>query len=288
MTKTQQSTSTAAGIRTTPPHASKKIRTNADGKPETPKTRDKRKQKTKRAKANVAAKRAKPFAAVLNTEPVENVAKAVLNTEPVEKVAKAAPKEVVAAGRRNKRKQTTPVRFRSLTPEDVLGSGKHNSDDSSFVPLEDDDRDEESEDDDGDEESKRHEEEAVHDDSSDDDNSNDSLASYRREAAERRAEAAAELKILEDEMEAEVRHTDLNCRALLRDAEDPPNDATPTATSHARLNARIAIPRGLTNEESNVPREETHVKRRNVLFVKTDLFRKIKFVNSASMFQRAF
>ena len=168
---------------------------------------------------------------------------------------------------------------------------------SSFVPPEDDDRDEESEDDnrdeeseddDGDEESKRHEEEAVHDDSSDDDDSNDSLASYRREAAERRAEAAAELKIFEDEMEAEVRHAGLNRRALLRDAEDPPNDATPTATSHARLNARIAIPRGLTNEESNVPREETHVKRRIVLFVKTDLFRKIKFVNSATMFQRAF
>ena len=132
MTKTRQSTSTAAGIRTTPPRASKKIRTNADGKPETPKTRDKRKQKTKRAKANAAAKRAKPFAAVLNTEPVENVAKAVLNTEPVEKVAKATPKEVVA-GRTNKRKQTTPVRVRLLTPEDVLESGEHNSDDSLVI-----------------------------------------------------------------------------------------------------------------------------------------------------------
>ena len=42
------------------------------------------------------------------------------------------------------------------------------------------------------------------------------------------------------------------------------------------------------NEESIVPREESHVRKRIVLFVKTDLFRKIKFVNSASMFQRAF
>ncbi len=37
-----------------------------------------------------------------------------------------------------------------------------------------------------------------------------------------------------------------------------------------------------------MPQEESHVRKHIVLFVKTDFFRKIKFVNSASMFQRAF
>jgi hypothetical protein len=54
MTKTQ----TSAGTRTTPPCKAKKIRTNADGKLETPKTREKRKRKTARAKMNAAAKHA--------------------------------------------------------------------------------------------------------------------------------------------------------------------------------------------------------------------------------------
>jgi hypothetical protein len=67
----------------------------------------KRKRKTARAKVNAAAKRAKPFAPVLNTDPVD-------------KVAKAAPKKVVG-GNKNKRKQTTPARARLVT----LGSGEH-------------------------------------------------------------------------------------------------------------------------------------------------------------------
>ena len=262
MTKTR----TSAGTRTTPPRKTKKIRTNADGKPETPKTREKRKRKTARAKVNAAAKRAKPFAQVLNTEPVD-------------KVAKAAPKKVVG-GNKNKRKQTTPARARLVT----LGSGEHtnNSDDSSFVLPE--------EDGDGDEDSKAPEErEAVHDDSSDDDDSDGLMDRYHRENAARRLQAAVQLKIFEDEMEEEGRRAELERRALLTDAEDPPNDATPTATSDARLDACMAVPRaGLSNEESIVPREESHVRKRIVLFVKTDLFRKIKFVNSASMFQRAF
>jgi hypothetical protein len=55
----------------------------------------KRKRKTSRAKVNAAAKHTKPFAPVLNTEPVD-------------KVTKAAPKKVVG-GNKNKRKQTTPA-----------------------------------------------------------------------------------------------------------------------------------------------------------------------------------
>jgi hypothetical protein len=272
MTKTRAS----AGTRTTPPRKTKKIRTNVDGQPETPKTREKRKRKTARAKANAAAKRAKPFAPVLNTEP-----------KPVDEVAKAAAptKQVVGGKNKNKRKQTTPVRARLVT----LGSGEHtnkNSDDSDFVISE--------EDGDGDGDSKApEEEEAVHDDSSDDDNSTDSVMDrFHRDAARRRLQAAAQLKIFEGEMEkAEVRRAEFERRgALLTDAEAPPNDATLTAsTSHARPDARMAVPRaGLLNEESIVPREESHVRKRIVLFVKTDLFRKIKFVNSASMFQRAF
>ncbi len=102
-------------------------------------------------------------------------------------------------------------------------------------------------------------------------------------------QAAVQLKIFEDKMEEEGRRAELEQRALLTDAEDPPNDATPTVTSDARLDACMAVPRaGLTNEESIVPREESHVRKRIVLLVKTDLLRKIKFVNSSSMFQRAF
>ena len=282
MTKTRAS----AGTRTTPPRKTKKIRTNADGQPETPKTREKRKRNTARAKANAAAKRAKPFAPVLNTEPVDKVAEAVLNTEPVDEVAKAAPKKQVVGGKKNKRKQTTPVRARLVT----LGSGEHtNSDDSDFVISE--------EDGDGDGDSKAPEvEEAVHNDSSEDDeDSTDSVMdNFHRDAARRRLQAAAQLKLFEDEMKMEeVRRAEFErLGALLTRAEDPPNDATPTAsTSHARPDARMAVPRaGLLNEESEsiVPREESHVRKRIVLFVKTDLFRKIKFVNSASMFQRAF
>ncbi len=90
-------------------------------------------------------------------------------------------------------------------------------------------------------------------------------------------------------MQEEGRHAELEQCALLTDAVNPPNDATPTATSDARLDACMAVPRaGLSNEELIVPREESHVRKRIVLFVKTDLLHKIKLVNSASMFQRAF
>jgi hypothetical protein len=129
----------------------------------------------------------------------------------------------------------------------------------------------------------------VHDDSSDDNDSDGLMDRYHRDNAARRLQAAVQLKIFKDKMEEEGRHAELQRRALLTDAEDPPNNATPTATSDARLDACMAVSHaGLSNEESIVPGEESHARKRFVLFVKTDLFRKIKFVNSATMFQRAF
>ena len=113
-----------------------------------------------------------------------------------------------------------------LTELENCVSGEHtnNSDDSSFVLPE--------EDGDGDEDSKAPKErEAVHNDSSDDDNSDGFMDRYHRDNAARRLQAAVQLKIFEDEMEEEGRRAELERRALLTDAEDPPNNATPTAAS---------------------------------------------------------
>jgi hypothetical protein len=105
-----------------------------------------------------------------------------------------------------------------------LGSGEHtnNSDDSSFVlPKDDGNRDEDSK--------APEEKEAVHDDSSDDNDSDGLMDRYHRDNAARRLQAVVQLKIFEDKMEEEGRRAELEQRALLTDAEDPPNKATPTA-----------------------------------------------------------
>ena len=74
MPKPPTSPGTRASLRS---KSSRRLRTNAIGEPETPRTRAKRKWKTARAKANAAAKRVKPFtAAVLNPpDPVEKAVK---------------------------------------------------------------------------------------------------------------------------------------------------------------------------------------------------------------------
>ncbi len=130
-----------------------------------------------------------------------------------------------------------------------MGSGKRTniSDDSSFVPpKEDGNRDEDSK--------APKERKAVHDESSDDDDSDGLMDRYHRDNAARRLQAAEQLKIFEDKMEEEGCRAELERRALLTDAEDPPNNATQTATSDTRLDACMAAPRaGLSNEELIVP-----------------------------------
>jgi hypothetical protein len=196
-----------------------------------------------------------------------------------------AAKKVVGTG--SKRKPLTPIRGVLPKPgSDSRSDERAESEDSSFKQDEDGEDDE-------DEESEQYAEEAAHDDSSNNaDSLDDSMVQkITRDFEVARAVAARaceECEEDEQEFEAQERRCEeLRLRAQ-KGAEDPPNRATPTASTHAGLAASLRVPCGLSSEESNVPREETHVKRRIVIFVKTQLFRNIKFVNSASMFQKAF
>jgi hypothetical protein len=72
-------------------------------------------------------------------------------------------------------------------------------------------------------------------------------------------------------------------------AEDPPSNTTPMAkvsTATSTRYAGLTVPRGMSNAESIVKREK-HVATRIIQFVKSEVFRRIKFVNSAEMFQKA-
>ena len=116
----------------------------------------------------------------------------------------------------------------------------------------------------------------MQDDSSDDDdNSMDNVVRRIHENMERdKAEGTKALAEIEAEEKrkfeenrrsvaeirrlAEIRRNELNRRAQ-KGAEDPPNNETPIATTIAGRKSDSTVPQGMSNEESNVPREKGKV-----------------------------
>jgi hypothetical protein len=135
---------------------------------------------------------------------------------------------------------------------------------------------------------------ALDDSSSDDDKGGDGrrMEQFERDVARTNAEAE------------QRRREELNRRAQ-QGANDPPNDTTTTANIPTATRGRdtgltvprgtatrgrdtgLIVPRAMSNAESIMKREK-HVATRIIQFVKSEVFRRIKFVNSAEMFQKAF
>ena len=247
-----------------------RLRRGGNGEPETPRTRAKRKRHEAKRKE---AKRVKPFVEVPDPDPEEEVAK--------------TPKKVVGKGKK-KRKLTTPTKCVRPKIANVLLS---ESEESSFHPTEGDDEDEEI---------KSAAEEAVQDDSSDDDDDDDesvdsmvqqllksnekgradgARASASFEAEERRFEAEEQLR------NGEQRRNESN-RCAQEGAADPPsdNDVSSKAPRASRNEERGV----LWNAELEVPTVEKNVAQRISIFVKNNLFRRIKFVTSQQSFTKAF
>ena len=89
--------------------------------------------------------------------------------------------------------------------------------------------------------------------------------------------------------EVDRRREELNSRAQ-QGAECPPTDTAPAASVSSAFcgrDAGLTVPCGTSNAESIMKREK-HVASRIIQFVKSELFCRIKFVNSTEMFQKAF
>ena len=115
--------------------------------------------------------------------------------------------------------------------------------------------------------------------SSEGDNSGDRRRRYSEYQKEMNAEAAAVM--------AEDRRKELN-RSAQQGSVDPPNNANPNAMLSLRQVIDVGIMvRGLSKAES-LQKQEKHVANRVIQFVKSDIFRRIKFINNDAMFQKAF
>jgi hypothetical protein len=111
----------------------------------------------------------------------------------------------------------------------------------------------------------------------------------RMTIAEKREDGTFERDIANTHAEVERRRKELNSHAQ-QGAECPPNNTTPAGniqTAFRGRDAGLAVPLGMLNAESIMKREK-HVTGRMIQFVKSELFRRIKFVDSAKMFQKAF
>jgi hypothetical protein len=252
------------GTRASPRNkAKRRARTSNNDKPETPSARAKRKRNaaTARAKAAAGNKRAKPKATSVQEIP-DNNAKEHNPEEVIEK----PPKRRIVPPPGKKRKQG---RWDTIVEE---------IDDDSTYSSGDEEEDESIDSEDGKEKRGADDNLALDESSSDND---DSGASKRMERFER--------DIAETHAEMDRRREELNRRAQ-QGAEDPPNDTTPAAnipTATRGRDAGLTVPRGMSNAES-ITKREKHVATRIIQFVKSELFRRIKFVNSAEMFQNAF
>ena len=254
--------------------AKRRARTSNNGEPETPSARAKRKRKAESARVKAAAgeQRGKRKATEVQEIPAEK------NTEeddPVEIITKP-PKHCVVPPPGKKRKQFGPKKAVVKGGKDTI----EEIDDNSTYPGNEVDEDESIDSEDG--EGKRGADIYVEtlrldESSSDNYDSGDSrMERFERDIA--KSNAAAERCRKESNLRAQ------------QGAEDPPNNTTPMANVSTATSTRYAgltVPRGMSNAESIVKREK-HVATRINQFVKSEVFRRIKFVNSAEMFQKAF
>ena len=87
-------------------------------------------------------------------------------------------------------------------------------------------------------------------------------------------------------MRAENYRKELN-RGAQQGAADPPNNTNPNAMSSTQMIDVGITVCGLSKAES-MQKQEKHIANRVIQFVKSDIFRRIKFINNNSMFQKAF
>ena len=224
-------------------------RINIDGQPETPRTRAKRKKSKAAAKVKAAAK-AKAAAKKKKTEDANTGANPT-----AQEVAKAS---VDSTQKENAKQNKT----NKINPFDA-GIFYTTDDDES---TDENQEGNESDEDNGEDED--HQTGKQVDDLSDCDGEDD-LESNRRRIIQEFGEEARR-----------IREAELNLSAQ-KGAKDPSN---PVLGGNRSLSASA-----LTEGEDSIEiREEKHVSQRIVLFVKSDIFRTIKFVNSEDMFRRAF
>lgn len=233
------------------------VRGDENGEPETPTTRAKRKLKEEKRKA---AKRAKQLETAREKEPVET-----LEEESRKK------RRVVGSGKNKaKRKKTNTAKAKKVKPpprKDLDSEGKNVSDDDSpFEPTEGD-----GDDDDEDEEGREVPltPDAIHDSPDNDDSSgdDDSLNSFlkrrqkqnRKESSRRAQEGAADPLSVDD------------------GTFKAPKPTRPTKNDERDVHAEL-----------EVPTVEKNVAQRITIFVKNNLFRRIKFVTSQASFTKAF
>jgi hypothetical protein len=153
-------------------------------------------------------------------------------------------------------------------------------DDSSYSDEEIDEEKEKLGDDEDDEEkssSSEDDNDVVPHDSSDKNSSTDRMGRFQRDIERTKADVEGR------------RREELN-QCAQQGAEDPPNDTSlkaNTPSSTRGFDSGSTVPRGMSNTVSIVKREK-HVATRIMQFVKSEVFRRIKFVSSAEMFQKAF
>ena len=205
-------------------------------------------------------------------------------------------KRVAGAGK--KRKSIKPRK--SVVQKLILDDIESTSESEEYVDEENDDKEDDEE---------EVNEDAVQDESSDDDggqkelaNNNDaenkekhgwsSTSSDEDDSRGRRQRYNGYRREMEDEaeaaaMRAEARRKELN-RSTQQGAVDPPNNSNPNVMLPSRQIIDVGISvRGLSKAES-IQKQEKHVADRVTQFVKSDVFRRIKFINNDAMFQRAF
>ncbi|KAI2489636.1 hypothetical protein MHU86_24949 [Fragilaria crotonensis] len=228
-----------------------RVRLDRNGEPETPTARTKRKLKEEKRKA---AKRAKLLETVQQTDPVETV-----------ELEKPGKKRVVGSGGKAKRKKTNRAKAKRAPPppRNNPGSERKDSDDDSSYKSTDGDRDDDTEA--GGKKVPRTPD-AIHDSPDDNESSGDDEDSQqnRKESSRRAQEGAA----------------------------DPPSedeDGTSKASKPPSRATNDYRPRELQfNAELEVPTVEKNVAQRITIFVKNNLFRRIKFVTSQASFTKAF
>ena len=211
-----------------------------------------------------------------------------------------ANKKKRVAGAGNKRKSFQPKKALVMRVPQFIESSSESEEyiDKEEDDMEDDEEEEvheeeqdavqESSDDDGQKEPADENEAAnneQHDSSSsssEEDNSREHCQRNTEYQKEMNAEAQAA------GMRAEDRRKESN-RSAQKGAAHPPNNANPNAMlSSARQIIDVGITvRGLSKAES-LQKQEKHVANRVIQFVKSDLFRRIKFINNDAMFQKAF
>jgi hypothetical protein len=260
------------------------------------KAAEKRKKVRKKAAAR-STKRAKPNDAEngYDDKPVEDVVENPVNAN--EGVISNKMKRVAGAGK--KRKSIQPKKALVQSVPLFIDS---TSESEEYVDEEEDDAEEEEEE--AHEEEHAEQEDAIQDSSDDGqketvddndsadleqqdssssssegDNSGDRRRRYSEYQKEMNAEAAAVM--------AEDRRKELN-RSAQQGSVDPPNNANPNAMLSLRQVIDVGIMvRGLSKAES-LQKQEKHVANRVIQFVKSDIFRRIKFINNDAMFQKAF